>query len=126
MATASSVPGFELTALTQTRNPDPKLSVVGRNLELHGPNAVYRSLQPVPRREFRHTRRRAGRDERPGLQGHRGREETDEIAQPVDHVPGVRSHHGLAVLLDHDTDILRLADLVAGHDPRAQAAEGVE
>src|SRR5581483_5232099 len=51
---------------------------------------------------------------------------TDMLAQAADHVAGMRDHRLLAVLQHFDRKILRLVDLVAGHNPRPQRAEGVE
>src|SRR5438067_12376718 len=38
----------------------------------------------------------------------------------------MRAHGELAVLLDADREALRIVDLVARHDPRSEAGEGVE
>src|SRR5262245_56966418 len=96
------------------------------HFQLHGADAVYRALQVVAARELRHPGGCAGRDQRSRLERRHAGQEADQVAQPVDHVRGVRAHHVLAVLLDVDVQVLRLADLVAADDPRPQPAEGIE
>src|SRR5207247_5032546 len=71
-------------------------------------------------------RGRARRDQEPGLERHHVREKANVLAKSADHVASVRAHGELAVLLDADREILRIVDLVARHDPRPEAGEGVE
>src|SRR5262245_12985598 len=84
------------------------------------------SLQPVAIRQLPHACRRAGGDEIARAQGQHAGQEADVVAQPADHVTGVRVHDGLAVLLDADLEVLRLVDLIARHDPGPQSRERVE
>src|SRR6185436_10954217 len=96
------------------------------DVELHRSDAAYGALQAIAVGELRDARGRPGGDQRAGLERRDARKKTDEIAQPVDHVRGVRLHHGLAILRHVDAHVLRFGDLVRGHDPRPQPAEGIE
>src|SRR5882672_4441547 len=97
-----------------------------RHRHFHLADAVDAPLEPVPRSEPGNARRRARGDQRAGGEGGHGREEADVLAQRADHVAGMRAHHGRAVLLDADREVLRVVDLVARDDPRPEAGEGVE
>src|SRR6266581_2128295 len=76
--------------------------------------------------ELRDARRGSRRDQDSGLERRHVREKANVLAKPADHVAGMRAHGELAVLLDADREVLRIVDLVARHDPRSEAGEGVE
>src|SRR6266851_6906467 len=101
-------------------------SALGPDFDLHLAGFLDAALQVIAVGELRHARRRAGRDEHAGLERRHAREKADVLAQPADHVAGVRAHRELAVLLDADREALRIVDLVARDDPGPQAREGVE
>src|SRR5213596_3369486 len=82
--------------------------------------------QMIAAGELRDARRRPGGDQDSGLERHHVREEADVLAEAADHVAGMRAHGELAVLLDADREVLRIVDLVARHDPRPEAGEGIE
>src|SRR5690349_173355 len=94
--------------------------------QLHRADTVDRALEMVAVRELGHAGGRAGGEQRAGLERRHARKEADKVAQAVDHVRCVRLHHDLAVLLDVDAQVLRLANLVAGDDPGTEPAERVE
>src|SRR5580765_8808171 len=93
---------------------------------LHLADPLDAALEDVARGELLHAGGGAGGDEHAGSEGGHAREEADVLAQRADHVARVRAHGEAAVLLDADREGLRVVDLVARDDPRAQARERVE
>src|SRR5712691_5913895 len=83
-------------------------SALGPDSVLHLADFLDAALQVIAVGELRHARRRAGRDEDAGLERRHAREKADVLAQPADHVAGVRAHRELAVLLDADREVLRI------------------
>src|SRR5262245_58912142 len=103
-----------------------ELLPLGEHRDFHFADALDAALKTIAAGELAHARGRARGDQRTGRKrGHAG-EEADVLAQGADHVAGVRAHRELAVLLDPDRQVLRIVDLVARHDPRPEASEGVE
>src|SRR5215475_1123729 len=76
--------------------------------------------------ELAHTGGRSRRDQIPWTKGQAAREKSDMLAQTANHVARVRGHDLFAVLQHLDRKILRLIDLVSGHDPRPQRTKGIE
>src|SRR6266851_1271841 len=92
----------------------------------HLADALDAAPQVIAVGELRDARRRSCRDQDSGLERHHVRKKANVLAKAADHVAGVRAHGELAVLLDADREVLRIVDLVARHDPRSEAGEGVE
>src|SRR5216683_4901121 len=92
----------------------------------HLADALDAAPQVIAVGELRDARRRSRRDQDSGLERHHVREKANVLAKAADHVAGMRAHGELAVLLDADREVLRIVDLVARHDPRSEAGEGVE
>ncbi len=72
-----------------------------------------------------HAGRRAGGDEVAGQQGHVVAEIGDEVGHAENHVARVAGLHALTVHVEPEVDVLRVGDLVAADQPRADRAEGV-
>src|SRR5262245_44055739 len=66
------------------------------------------------------------RDQIAWTESQAAREKSDMLAQTANHVARVRGHDLFAVLQHLDRKILRLIDLVSGHDPRPQRNKGLE
>ena len=70
-------------------------------------------------------RRGAGGDDVARLQGHELADVADDLGHGEDHGAGVARLHALAVDVEPHVEALHVADLVAGHEPGADGAEGV-
>ena len=68
----------------------------------------------------------AGGDQITRAQRETAGEKTDMIAQPANHIAGMRRHRFFAVLQNFYCQILRFIDLIPGHDPWTQSAESIE
>src|ERR1043166_1396628 len=95
-------------------------------IEFHGADFFNRPLQVIAVVELADTGRCAGGDEIPRAQGQAAREKSDVLSDPANHVAGMSRHGFFAILQNFDRKILRFVDFVARHNPRSQAAEGVE
>src|SRR5207237_6223693 len=69
---------------------------------------------------------RAGDDDGAGLQRHVGGEEMDQMRAGEDHVGGGGRLAQLAVDARAQAQLLRIADLVGGYDPRTGGTRGLE
>src|SRR6266581_1406126 len=99
---------------------------LGPHRHFHLADPLDAASQVIAVGELRDARRRSRRDQDSGLERHHVREKANVLAKAADHVAGMRAHGDLAVLLDADREVLRIVDLVASHDPRSQAGEGIE
>ena len=70
-------------------------------------------------------RRRARADHVAGLQRHESADVADEIGDAEDHLGGGAVLHALAVEIEPQTQVLRIAHLVGGDQPRPQRGERV-
>src|SRR6478609_7103910 len=72
-----------------------------------------------------HARRRAGADQVPGVQRHEAADVADQLRDAEHHGPGAAVLEALAIDLQPHVEILRVADFIGRHQPRADRAEGV-